>query len=70
MFDIFDQIFQTTNPVLEAIKYLKYDTGFGLPLGQRCLNDKPTTRTRMMTITKLKLKYQLGLLPYCTSSVI
>jgi hypothetical protein len=30
IFGIFDQIFQTTNPVLEAIKYPKYDPGFDL----------------------------------------
>jgi hypothetical protein len=29
-FEIFEQIFQTTNPTLGAIKYLKYDSGFDL----------------------------------------
>ena len=29
-FEIFDQIFQTTNLALQAIKYFKYDSGFDL----------------------------------------
>lgn len=30
IFEVFDQIFQTTNPALETVKYLKYDRGFDL----------------------------------------